>query len=75
MGYKSQIMLYGYYLCYAGIFRVTSPPLAQLTAQEAALAGSWSIPIPYTHIDEEEEGWRLAIEINPCRITQKLVLN
>ena len=41
MGYKSQLMLYAYYGACAGLLRLTSPPLAQMTAQEASLAGSF----------------------------------
>lgn len=41
MGYKSQFVLYGYYFLSAIALRKLSPPLALMTAQEAALAGSY----------------------------------
>ena len=41
MGYRSQLALYGYYIATAALTRVTSPPLAQMTAAEAALSGTF----------------------------------
>ncbi|GAX78160.1 hypothetical protein CEUSTIGMA_g5602.t1 [Chlamydomonas eustigma] len=40
MGYRGQFALYGYYLIVAYVLRAISPPLAQMTSQEAALTGS-----------------------------------
>ncbi|PSC72069.1 ABC transporter D family [Micractinium conductrix] len=41
MGYKRQFALYGYYLLAAQVLRAASPPLALMTAQEAALGGAF----------------------------------
>lgn len=41
MGYKGQLGLYGYYVAVAWLLRALAPPLAQMTAQESALVGSF----------------------------------
>ncbi len=41
MGYKGQFALYGYYVAVAYLLRAISPPLASMTAQEAALSGAF----------------------------------
>ncbi|GLJ12604.1 hypothetical protein SUGI_0194450 [Cryptomeria japonica] len=41
IGYKGQFVLYGYFLLSSSILRAISPPLALLTAQEAALSGNF----------------------------------
>eukprot|EP00878_Enallax_costatus_P009700 GHUV01010132.1.p1 GENE.GHUV01010132.1~~GHUV01010132.1.p1 ORF type:complete len:280 (+),score=62.89 GHUV01010132.1:325-1164(+) len=41
MGYKGQLGLYGYYVVVAWLLRALAPPLAQMTAQESALVGSF----------------------------------
>ena len=41
MGYRRQFALYGYYLFCAQLLRLTSPPLAAMTAQETALGGAF----------------------------------
>lgn len=41
MGYKGQLALYGYYFLSAAALRRLSPPLAAMTAQEAALSGAF----------------------------------
>ena len=71
MGYKSQLMLYGYYLCCAGVLRVTSPPLAQLTAQEAALAGSFRKAHQRLSTHAEE----VAFNDPPAGMAEKMILN
>ena len=40
MGYKSQFVLYAYYLVVAWVLRTISPPLAQMIAHESQLSGS-----------------------------------
>jgi len=71
MGYKSQAMLYGYYLCCAALLRVTSPPLAQLTAQEAALAGSFRKAHQRLSTHAEE----VAFNDPPAGMAEQMVLN
>ena len=39
--YKGQFLLYAYFLLTSGFLRSISPPLALMTAQEAALAGNF----------------------------------
>ena len=41
MGYKGQFALYAYYVASAAALRALSPPLALMTAQEAALGGAF----------------------------------
>eukprot|EP01018_Ginkgo_biloba_P007954 Gb_19653 [translate_table: standard] len=41
IGYKGQFVLYGYFLLSSTFLRAISPPLALLTAQEAALSGNF----------------------------------
>lgn len=41
LGYRGQFMLYAYYVCVAYLLRAISPPLAAMTAQEAALSGAF----------------------------------
>lgn len=71
MGYKSQAMLYGYYLCCAGLLRMTSPPLAQLTAQEAGLAGSFRKAHQRLSTHAEE----VAFNDPPAGMAEKMILN
>lgn len=71
MGYKSQVMLYGYYLACAALLRVTSPPLAQLTAQEAALAGSFRGAHQRLAAHAEE----VAFNDPPAGLAEQMILN
>lgn len=71
MGYKAQAMLYGYYLCCAGLLRLTSPPLALLTAQEAALAGSFRRAHQRLSTHAEE----VAFNDPPAGMAEKMILN
>jgi ABC-type uncharacterized transport system fused permease/ATPase subunit len=71
MGYKSQLMLYGYYLCCAGLLRLTSPPLAQMTAQEASLAGSFRKAHQRLGTHAEE----VAFNDPPAGMAEKMILN
>ena len=41
MGYKGQLILYGYYIFSAMVLRAMSPPLALMTAQETGLSGAF----------------------------------
>lgn len=45
MGYKGQLGLYAYYVAVAWLLRTLAPPLAQMTAQESALVGSFRCEI------------------------------
>jgi ABC-type uncharacterized transport system fused permease/ATPase subunit len=71
MGYRAQGMLYGYYLLCAALLRATSPPLAQLTAQEAALAGSFrgAHQRLATHAEE------VAFNDPPAGMAEQMILN
>ena len=71
MGYRSQLMLYGYYAACAGLLRVTSPPLAQMTAQEAALAGSFRKAHQRLGAHAEE----VAFNDPPAGLAEKMILN
>eukprot|EP00249_Psilotum_nudum_P009342 c21867_g1_i1 orf=307-2316(-) len=41
IGYKGQILLYGYFIFCSAFLRAISPPLALMTSQEAALSGNF----------------------------------
>ena len=71
MGYKSQMMLYGYYLCISIVLRGTSPPLAQLTAQEAALTGSFRGAHSRLSAHAEE----IAFNDPPAGMAEQMILN
>lgn len=71
MGYRSQAMLYGYYLSCAAVLRATSPPLAQLTAQEAALAGSFRRAHQRLSTHAEE----IAFNDPPAGMAEQMILN
>lgn len=71
MGYRSQAMLYGYYLCCAMVLRATSPPLAMLTAQEAALAGSFRKAHQRLSAHAEE----VAFNDPPAGMAEQMILN
>lgn len=71
MGYKSQAMLYGYYIACAFVLRATSPPLAQLTAQEAALAGSFRGAHQRLAAHAEE----VAFNDPPAGFAEQMILN
>ncbi len=71
MGYRSQMMLYGYYAACAGLLRLTSPPLAQMTAQEAMLAGSFRKAHQRLGAHAEE----VAFNDPPAGMAEKMILN
>lgn len=71
MGYRSQAMLYGYYLLCSVVLRATSPPLAQLTAQEAALAGSFRGAHQRLAAHAEE----VAFNDPPAGMAEQMILN
>lgn len=54
MGYKGQIGLYGYYVAVAWLLRALAPPLAQMTAQESALVGSFRCAMLGTDVTHRE---------------------
>ena len=71
MGYRAQAMLYAYYLLCAALLRATSPPLALLTAQEAALAGSFRGAHQRLAAHAEE----VAFNDPPAGMSEKMILN
>jgi len=71
MGWKSQFILYGYYMCCTFLLRATSPPLAQLTAQEAKLAGAFRGAHARVSAFAEE----IAFNDPPSSTAEKMILN
>jgi ABC-type uncharacterized transport system fused permease/ATPase subunit len=71
MGWKSQFILYGYYMCCTFLLRATSPPLAQLTAQEAKLAGAFRGAHARVSAFAEE----IAFNDPPASTAEKMILN
>lgn len=71
MGYKSQFLLYGYYLVVAYLLRIISPPLAQMSAQEAALTGAFRAAHQRLVTYSEE----VAYNDPPGGAAEKLILN
>jgi ABC-type uncharacterized transport system fused permease/ATPase subunit len=71
MGYKGQIGLYCYYVAVAYLLRALSPPLAQMTAQEAALTGSFRAAHQRLVANAEE----VAFNDPPAGAAEEMVLN
>lgn len=71
MGYRSQAMLYGYYACVAALLRATSPPMALMTSQEAALSGSFRGAHQRLSAHAEE----VAFNDPPAGIAEQMILN
>lgn len=71
MGYRAQIMLYGYYLCCAALLRASSPPLALMTSQEAALAGSFR----NAHQRLSSHAEEVAFNDPPAGAAEQMILN
>lgn len=71
MGYRSQLMLYGYYLCCATILRKASPPLALMTAQEAALTGAFRA----AHQRLVQNAEEVAFNDPPAGMAEQMILN
>lgn len=71
MGYRSQALLYGYYGCVALLLRATSPPMALMTAQEAALAGSFR----GAHQRLATHGEDVAFNDPPAGAAEMMILN
>lgn len=71
MGYRSQLALYGYYLCCASILRRTSPPLAQMTAQETALTGAFRA----AHQRLVQNAEEVAFNDPPAGMAEQMILN
>eukprot|EP00798_Chlamydomonas_sp_ICE-L_P012747 gene12747-15996_t len=71
MGYKGQFVLYAYYLVISYLLRTLSPPLAQLTAQEAALNGSFRAAHQRLVSHSEE----VAYNDPPAGAAEELILN
>ncbi|MEW5310860.1 MAG: hypothetical protein WDW38_002620 [Sanguina aurantia] len=71
MGYQSQFALYAYYVVAAYLLRSISPPLAQMTAQEASLSGSFRAAHQRLVTNAEE----VAFNDPPSGAAEQLVLN
>ncbi|KAI7844147.1 hypothetical protein COHA_002282 [Chlorella ohadii] len=71
MGYKRQFALYGYYMLCAQVLRATSPPLAAMTAQETALAGSFRAAHQRLVASAEE----VAFNDPPAGVSEQMILN
>ncbi|KAG2422832.1 hypothetical protein HXX76_011647 [Chlamydomonas incerta] len=71
MGYRGQFMLYGYYVAVAYLLRAISPPLASMTAQEAALSGSFRAAHQRLVTCSEE----VAFNDPPAGAAEQLILN
>ncbi|PNW72668.1 hypothetical protein CHLRE_15g637761v5 [Chlamydomonas reinhardtii] len=71
MGYRGQFMLYAYYVCVAYLLRAISPPLAAMTAQEAALSGAFRAAHQRLVTCSEE----VAFNDPPAGAAEQLVLN
>ena len=71
MGYRAQFMLYGYYVFCSAVLRITAPPLAHMTAQEAALAGSFRSAHARLSAHAEE----VAYNDPPAGLTEQMILN
>eukprot|EP00878_Enallax_costatus_P017707 GHUV01018603.1.p1 GENE.GHUV01018603.1~~GHUV01018603.1.p1 ORF type:complete len:717 (+),score=197.45 GHUV01018603.1:325-2475(+) len=71
MGYKGQLGLYGYYVVVAWLLRALAPPLAQMTAQESALVGSFRAAHQRLVAHSEE----VAFNDPPAGVAEQLILN
>eukprot|EP00850_Spirogloea_muscicola_P018656 SM000173S03025 [mRNA] locus=s173:214507:219530:+ [translate_table: standard] len=71
IGYKGQFMLYGYFLLCSAFLRAISPPLALMTAQEAALSGNFRNAHQRLVAHAEE----VAFNDPPGGDTERLILN
>ncbi|GIL93564.1 hypothetical protein Vretimale_11706 [Volvox reticuliferus] len=71
MGYRGQFFLYGYYIAVAYLLRAISPPLAAMTAQEAALSGAFRAAHQRLVTCSEE----VAFNDPPAGAAEQLVLN
>ncbi|GMH39546.1 hypothetical protein BSKO_07444 [Bryopsis sp. KO-2023] len=71
MGYKGQFFLYMYYLATGAILKTMSPPLAQMTAQESALTGSFRTAHQRLVTNAEE----IAFNDPPGGVAEQLILN
>ena len=71
MGYRPQLMLYGYYVAAAWLLRAVSPPLAQMAASEAALSGGYRAAHQRLAAAAEE----VAFNDPPAGAAERLVLD
>ncbi|KAL6759951.1 ABC transporter transmembrane region 2-domain-containing protein [Haematococcus lacustris] len=71
MGYKGQFGLYVYYVGVAWMLRTMSPPLAQMTAQEAALSGGFRAAHQRLVTNSEE----VAFNDPPAGVAEQQILN
>jgi ABC-type uncharacterized transport system fused permease/ATPase subunit len=71
MGYRSQLVLYAYYIAVAHLLRALAPPLATMAAQEAGLSGSFRAAHQRLVAHAEE----VAFNDPPAGAAERLVLN
>lgn len=71
MGFKTQFVLYGYYVVVAALLRATSPPLSLMTAQETALGGALRAAHQRLVVHAEE----VAFNDPPGGLTERYILN
>ncbi|KAG2489276.1 hypothetical protein HYH03_012296 [Edaphochlamys debaryana] len=71
MGYRGQLGLYAYYVAVAYLLRAISPPLASMTAQEAALSGTFRAAHQRLVTCSEE----VAFNDPPSGAAEELILN
>ncbi|GFR51705.1 hypothetical protein Agub_g14150 [Astrephomene gubernaculifera] len=71
MGYRGQFALYAYYVAVAYLLRAISPPLAAMTAQEAALSGAFRAAHQRLVTCSEE----VAFNDPPAGAAEQLILN
>lgn len=71
MGFKTQFVLYGYYILTAALLRATSPPLSLMTAQETALGGALRAAHQRLVVHAEE----VAFNDPPGGLTERYILN
>lgn len=71
IGYKGQFFLYAYFLLTSGFLRSISPPLALMTAQDAALAGNFR----NAHQRIVSHAEEIAFNDPPGGDTERMILN
>lgn len=71
MGYRGQLALYGYYFLSAAALRRLSPPLAAMTAQEAALSGAFRS----AHARLVSSAEEVAFNDPPSGATERMILD
>jgi len=71
IGYKGQFLLYGYFLLTSSLLRSISPPLALMTAQEAALSGNFR----NAHQRIVSHAEEIAFNDPPGGDTEQMILN